>query len=82
MKPEHMVHMANQIALFFSSYPHEQAVAGVADHLAKFWERRMKDQIAAYVAEGGEGLHELVPEAVKRLKQQAKTSGSASVPSG
>ena len=70
-----MIHMANQIALFFATYPHEEAVAGVADHLAKFWERRMKDQIIAYVADGGEGLHALVPEAVKRLK--VKPSASA-----
>jgi len=63
-----MVHMANQIAQFFASYPHDQAVAGVAEHLQKFWERRMKNQIVAYVAQGGGGLHELALEAVKRLQ--------------
>lgn len=62
-----MVHMANQIALYFASYPKEEAVAGVADHLQKFWERRMKQQIIQYIAQGGNGLHELVVEAVKRL---------------
>ena len=63
-----MVHNANQIALFFAGYPHDEAVAGVADHIKKFWERRMKQQITQYVAEGGAGLHELVVEAVKRLR--------------
>jgi formate dehydrogenase subunit delta len=67
MTAEHMVHSANQIALFFASYPHEEAVAGVTDHLQKFWERRMCDQIKQYVAQGGGGLHELVREAVERL---------------
>ena len=67
MTPEHMVHMANQIALYFSSYPQEEAVAGIADHLQKFWEPRMRRQIIAYVATGGAGLHALVPEAVRRL---------------
>jgi len=62
-----MVHMANQIALFFASYPREDAIAGVADHLRKFWEPRMRKQIIAYVAQGGAGLHELALEAVKRL---------------
>ena len=62
-----MVHMANQIALFFASYPREDAIAGVADHLRKFWEPRMRKQITAYVAQGGAGLHELALEAVKRL---------------
>ena len=67
MTPDHMVHMANQIALYFASYPHEDAVAGVTDHLQKFWERRMKQQLLQYVAQGGSGLHELVLEAAKRL---------------
>lgn len=62
-----MVHMANQIALFFASYPREDAIGGVADHLRKFWEPRMRKQIIAYVAQGGAGLHELALEAVKRL---------------
>ena len=62
-----MVHMANQIALFFASYPKEEAVAGVADHLQKFWEPRMRKQITEYVEHGGSGLHELAFEAVKRL---------------
>jgi formate dehydrogenase subunit delta len=63
-----MVHMANQIALYFASYPREEAVAGVADHLKKFWERRMRQQIIQYVTQGGTGLHELALEAVKRLR--------------
>jgi len=62
-----MVHMANQIAMFFASYPKEEAVAGVADHLQKFWEPRMRKQITEYVAHGGGGLHDLAIEAVKRL---------------
>jgi formate dehydrogenase subunit delta len=68
MKSDSMVHRANQIALFFAAYPHDQAVAGVTDHFKKFWERRMRDQIVAYVAHGGAGLHELALEAVKRLQ--------------
>ncbi len=66
-----MVHKANQIALFFASYPRDEAVAGVADHLQKFWEPRMRRQIIDYVAAGGAGLHELVPEAVSRLSMPA-----------
>jgi len=63
-----MVHMANQIALFFASYPREEAIASVTDHFKKFWEPRMRKQIMAYVAQGGGGLHELALEAVKHLK--------------
>ena len=67
MEADRMVHRANQIALFFASYPHDEAVAGVTDHLKKFWERRMRQQIIDYVAKGGSGLHELALEAVKQL---------------
>jgi formate dehydrogenase subunit delta len=65
---DRLVHDANQIARFFASYPHDEAVAGVLDHLKKFWERRMKEQIVRYVAEGGQGLDALALEAVKRLE--------------
>jgi formate dehydrogenase subunit delta len=67
MRVELMVHNANQIALYFASFPPEEAVAGVLNHIQKFWERRMKDQLLDYVAHGGAGLHELVLEAVKRM---------------
>jgi len=71
MKSSTMVHNANQIALFFATYPHEEAVAGVADHIKKYWERRMRDQMEQYIAGGGAGLHPLVPEALKRLSVPA-----------
>ena len=53
MESDSMIHRANQIALFFASYPHDEAVAGVTDHLKKFWEPRMREQIIEYVAHGG-----------------------------
>jgi len=68
MDQDLMIHMANQIALFFASYPTEDAVAGVADHLKKFWAPRMRRQITEYVAQGGSGLHEIALQAVKRLQ--------------
>ena len=68
MEPSVMVHKANQIAIFFASYPREEAVAGFADHLQKFWEPRMRRQIIQYVHDGGVGLHEIIPDGVSRLK--------------
>jgi formate dehydrogenase subunit delta len=67
MKASTMVHNANQMALFFGSYPREEAIAGIANHFSKYWERRMREQIQQYVATGGSGLHELVLEALKSL---------------
>jgi len=68
-----MIHMANQIAQFFASYPHDEAVAGVTDHFKSFWEPRMRKQIEEYVAQtGGTGLHALAVESVKRLAPAQK----------
>jgi len=62
-----MIHMANQIGSFFAAYPKNEAVAGIKDHLEKFWEPRMRRQIIEYAAQGAGGLHEYVLEAVKQL---------------
>ena len=67
MTIETMVHNANQIAAFFSSYPREEAVVAVEDHLRKFWEPRMRRQILEYAAAGGAGLSELAADAISRL---------------
>ena len=72
MKAERLVHMANQIADFFGSYPHEQAVAGVADHLHKFWDPRMRKQIIEYVGTDGAGLRDIALAAVKQLAAEKK----------
>jgi formate dehydrogenase subunit delta len=62
-----MVHMANQIALFFQTEPQDEAAAHVAKHLKLFWEPRMLRQLHAFIADGGTGLHNLVLEAAKTL---------------
>jgi formate dehydrogenase subunit delta len=67
MEAQKMVHDANQIALFWASYPHEEAVTGVVTHIKRYWVPRMRNQIKQYVAQGGAGLHELALEAVKQL---------------
>ncbi len=67
MKVEKMVHNANQIALFWASYSHDEALAGVLSHIRRYWDPRMRTQIRDYVAGGGSGLHQLAVEAVKQL---------------
>jgi len=62
-----MLHKANQIALFFASYPNDEAIAAIEDHLRKFWPPRMRTQIVNQVATTTEGLHPLALEAVRRL---------------
>jgi len=67
MTSEEIVRMANEIAKFFSAYPHDEAVNGVLGHIRDFWEPRMKNALKAYVAEGGKGLVPLVIEATAQL---------------
>ena len=64
---ERLVYMANQIARFFASQKHETAVQGCSEHLAKFWDPRMRQHIRAHLAAGGEGLGPLAREAVAAL---------------
>ena len=62
-----LVKMANQIATFFTAQKSGDPVAGMAEHLAKFWEPRMRASIIEHAAHGGAGLDPFALEAVKRL---------------
>jgi formate dehydrogenase subunit delta len=69
MHIERLVGMANNIGLFFHGEAKgEEEIAGIVNHLQKFWEVRMRRQIKAYVdQDGGADLAEPVREAVRRL---------------
>jgi len=71
---EHLVKMANQIGDFFGSQRHSDGAAGVADHIKKFWDPRMRAGIMEYVAHGGAGLKPVVLEALKRLENAQNNS--------
>jgi len=66
-----MIRMANQIAAFFEAYPRPEALEGIANHIKKFWDPRMRKQLDAYIAGGGEGLSPLVIAALAP-KEKAK----------
>jgi len=55
-----MIRMANQIAAFFEAYPRGEALEGIANHIRKFWDPRMRRQLDEYIDGGGEGLSPLV----------------------
>ena len=63
-----LVRMANQIATFFLSQPEAVRVEGVATHINKFWEPRMRRELFEHIDQGGEGLLPLVMEASKAIK--------------
>jgi formate dehydrogenase subunit delta len=60
--------MANQIGKFFVSEDKDNAVGAIADHLEKFWDPRMRAEILAHLAAGGEGLDPEVRAAVAALR--------------
>lgn len=69
--------MANQIAAFFMSQPKEEGPKGVANHINRFWEPRMRREFFQIVDAGGEGLLPLAKEAaplINRPKDPDKAS--------
>jgi formate dehydrogenase subunit delta len=66
---EHLVKMANDIGNFFRSEPdRKEAVAGIANHIAKFWTARMRQKLVGYLAQHGDTeLDELPREALREL---------------
>jgi formate dehydrogenase subunit delta len=66
---EKLVRMANQIGTFFMSKPHDEGVAGIAEHINKFWEPRMRQQFFEIVDAGGEGLLPIVMEATAEIRR-------------
>ena len=67
MSPEKMVHMANQIAGFFNTQPDIDPAESVANHLRDFWAPPMREQLRAYVRDGGAGLNETVLRASRMI---------------
>ena len=72
---EKLVYMANQIQDFFKSYPHDQAVTGIRDHIKKFWDPRMLKQIYEIIEKPDHGLR---PEALEALQRLAAETGKKS----
>ncbi|ODT07469.1 MAG: formate dehydrogenase [Mesorhizobium sp. SCN 65-20] len=63
-----LVYMANQIATFFDSKPHDERVEGIAEHINKFWDPRMRRQFLEMLAAGGAGMKPTVIEAGAKIR--------------
>lgn len=68
MEIENLIKMANRIGDFFEAMPEaDEARDGIANHLRRFWEPRMRAEMLAYIDRtGGEGLHPMVLEAIRK----------------
>jgi formate dehydrogenase subunit delta len=68
MSLDRLIYMANQIGRFFQSQGHDKAVPGIAEHVRKFWDPRMRSAILAHLDAGGEGLDPDVRDAIAKLR--------------
>jgi formate dehydrogenase subunit delta len=68
MDIDNLVGMANQIGSFFSAFPdREEALSGIATHIHKFWEPRMRVLILDGVAQNN--LPQLMPLVFEALQK-------------
>lgn len=75
MSPDKLVYMANQIGKFYVSQGPGKAAAGVHEHIAKFWDPRMRAAIVRYLHEDGSKLDPWVRDAIGRLPAVDTTTG-------
>jgi formate dehydrogenase subunit delta len=69
MSPDKLAYMANQIGKFFQSQKSEDGAASIADHIAKFWDPRMRREFLAHL--DAIELDPMVRQAAERLKTPA-----------
>jgi formate dehydrogenase subunit delta len=76
VNPKTLVQLANRIGDFFQAMPDRQeALEGVATHIRKFWDPRMRLELLQHLDQrGGEGLSEIV---LSSLQAHRKTLVSA-----
>lgn len=64
MNTDKLAAMANQISIYFRSYPEDEGVAGVRTHIVAFWTPRMVEALRARAANDATGLEKLVVSAL------------------
>jgi formate dehydrogenase subunit delta len=69
MSAEKITRMANDIAKFMESKPHEEGIALFAAHINDFWDPRMRRQLFEIVDAGGAGLRPLVLDAAASIRR-------------
>jgi formate dehydrogenase subunit delta len=68
VKKERLVTMANDIGHFFNAESDKGVAAqGVANHIKRYWDPRMRREIIAHYREGGAGLDPVPRSAIALL---------------
>jgi formate dehydrogenase subunit delta len=75
MRVDRLVTMANDIGAFWAAEPDKtEAAKNVASHLKRFWDPRMRREIAAHLQSGGAGLSPTAKSAVQLLTNSPNQS--------
>ena len=70
MKIERLIKMANDIGDFFNAESNKEIAAeGIAKHILRSWDPRMRRDIITYCQQDGSALSDLARKAVSRLEQ-------------
>jgi formate dehydrogenase subunit delta len=69
MSADKIARMANDIAKFMESKPHDEGVTLLASHINDFWNPRMRRQLFDLIDAGGAGLRPLVLEAAASIRR-------------
>jgi len=79
MEIDNLVRMANRIGDFFAAMPDaDEAHDGIANHLRRFWEPRMRNEMLDHVERnGGAGLHPMVLAAIRKHLETLRPAPAA-----
>ena len=83
MDNQTLIDMANRIGDFFDSMPdREEALTGIADHIRRFWEPRMRRALLAALDEpdaSGIEMSGIVEEALVKHREQLTPAAPTTV---
>lgn len=68
---EHLVAMVNDIGNYFRAQGRDEAIAGIANHIKRYWTPRMRQKLNAYLSQGNSGLDDFARAAIDRLNAEA-----------
>ena len=80
MKADNLIEMANQIGMFFDSLPdRDEALTGIAEHIRKFWEPRMRRTLLSALDGNAEeaGFTEIVLAALTKYRDSLAPAATA-----
>ena len=60
--------MAGQIESFFAHYPEKKAISSIAEHINKFWSKKMRQDFQAAYQNNQSALTDLVGKALPHIK--------------